>query len=508
MSCIDQLSSDAKTKLFSAIFSKNYFLWIGSGFSYNFGFGSWDDVLLAISKEIAYPLKLNVSNPLKAAELLCSYACSQLDMSEYQFNSLVAKCLLDSKKDCKDPEWTRRFRAFSPNMVVTTNWDNQLETIYDGLVNVVVRKDKSPQVSNGGRNLFKIHGDVGRPQSIVVTQSQYFSFQREDTYLNRKIYTLFSEASPVFLGYSLTDPNVSFLYDEVYAHLGEEKPPAYMVVHPSVSDQVLQESRLLFNNKNIHIIKAEIGEFLEDLSEEYKLYKKTGRRFLDEYKIIMPRLKDFFERVKSNKSVENDDALGGFSGKDSRHQAISALVEVLSNQSLYTEFGGSLLSPQNRMPYRVIDSLVGAVIWLVNKESHPSEEVREEFHKAVMELCTETDGVWDLYSAKSPFRNVLRVSPRSTSEHFLPRLEHIIKVLRWSAPAEIGKCWSTWNVYSRHLQWLSERDIIGLLDIVIDESDTTLRKSDRRWLEALSKSPNFTKKCDIKFQQLMAAFSQ
>lgn len=504
MGCIDQLSSLAKIKLFSAIFSKNYFLWIGSGFSYNFGFGSWEDVLNAISTEISYPLELNVSNPLKAAELLCSFACSHLDMDEYKFNSLVAKCLLDSKKECKDPDWTRRFRAFSPNMVVTTNWDNQLEKIYDGLVNVVVRKDKSPQVSNSGRNLFKIHGDAGRPASIVVTQSQYFSFQREDTYLNRKIYTLFSEASPVFLGYSLTDPNISFLYDEVYAHMGEEKPPAYMIVHPSVSDRVLEESKLLFSNKNIHIIKADIGEFLEDLSEEYKLYKKTTRRFLDEYRNIILRLQKVFDSVNANKEVKESEVLEIFSSKDSRHQAICAFVEILSNQSLYAEFGGHLLAPENRMPYRSIDNIVGAVIWLVNKESHPSIAVRDEFHKAVLDLCSNTDGVWDFYTAESPFQNVLRVSPRTDSEYFVPRLNHIIKVLRWSSPTEVGKCWSTWNAYCRHLGWISEADILGVIKILMDDLAVIKPKSDRRWLEKLKECPNYTQKCSVEMDRLLA----
>ncbi|RAS62855.1 hypothetical protein DET48_113131 [Vibrio diazotrophicus] len=43
MSCIEQLPEDAKMNLFASLFNENYFLWIGSGFSYNFGFGSWED---------------------------------------------------------------------------------------------------------------------------------------------------------------------------------------------------------------------------------------------------------------------------------------------------------------------------------------------------------------------------------------------------------------------------------------------------------------------------------
>jgi len=492
MSCINQLNPDVKISLFSSIYLKNYFLWIGSGFSYNFGFGSWEDVLKKIGDKIEYPLDLDVKHPLKAAELLCSFSKQEKGFDEIKFNSLVAESLLALKTDDVEPDWVRRFRAFSPNMIVTTNWDNQLETIYDNLVNVVVRKDRAPQVSNTGRNLFKIHGDVGRPASIVVTQSQYFSFQREDTYLNRKIYTLFSEASPIFLGYSLTDPNIGFLYDEVYAHLGEEKPPAFMVVHPTVDDKVLQESKLLFKDKNIHIIKAEIGEFLEDLSSEFREYKKSGKRFFVEHGNINERLKEIVGLIIGNKPVSKDDVLKRFNNRDSRQQSVKALVEILSNQLLYVEFGGKLLSPENIMSYREIDQIVNSIILLVNEDGYPDQVVRENFYTSVMRLCSKSEGVWDFYSAKQPFYNVLRISPGVESSIYDERISHIIEILRWSGKGQLGKCWDTWDVFCKHIDWFSETDIEGIL-IKMEEHDYSFyRKSDQTWLSKLKDCKNIT----------------
>ncbi|EHR6782978.1 SIR2 family protein [Vibrio parahaemolyticus] len=493
MSCIEQLQEDAKTSLFASLFNENYFLWIGSGFSYNFGFGSWEDVLHKISEKIDYPLELDVTNPLKAAELLCSYAVHHLEYDEYKFNSLVSSSLLELKKNGVKPDWVRRFRAFSPKTIVTTNWDDQLESIFDDLVNVVVRKDKSPQVSNKGRNIFKIHGDVGRPSSIVVTQSQYFSFQREDTYLNRKIYTLFSEASPVFLGYSLTDPNISFLYDEVYAHLGEDKPPAFMVVHPSVKDEVLEESKLLFQNKNIHIIKAEIGEFLEDLSVEYREYKKSTKRFFVEHANIKERLVEIIDSIIEKNPVKQKAVLKIFNNKESRQQAVKALVEVLDNQNIYKEFGGDLLSPENRMSYREIDQIVETIIWMTNKNGYPSPEVKEQFYDSVMELCAKSDGVWDFYSARKPFTNILRISPGLESKIFADRIDHIVSILRWSGRGQLGKCWATWDEYCSRLDWFNDHDIDEILTELKDGGRFPYRDSDRNWLEKLKKSKNSTK---------------
>lgn len=249
MSCLEQLPADKKKSLLSSIFSKSYFLWIGSGFSYNFGYPSWGSVLDEVGKKIKYPFKLNTTQPLRAAELLLSYSRSESGLDEYHFNSLIAQSISDLRTTYKEPKWLKRFKLFTPNVIVTTNWDSVLEEVFDYIPNKIIRKDPFPKVSTKGRNIFKIHGDMGKPESIVVSQSQYFSFQREDTYLNRKIYTLFSEMSPIFIGYSLSDPNIGFLYEEALAHLGDNSPPAFMVIHSEVEDKYSTKPSIYLKQK-------------------------------------------------------------------------------------------------------------------------------------------------------------------------------------------------------------------------------------------------------------------
>ncbi|EMZ9465819.1 SIR2 family protein [Escherichia coli] len=304
MSCLDQLSSENKKSLLSSVFSKSYFLWIGSGFSYNFGYPSWGAVLEEIAKRIEYPLKLDSSQPLRAAELLLSYAMSESSIKEYDFNSLVARTIIDLKTETKEPRWLKRFKLFAPNTIVTTNWDEVLEETFEHMANKIIRKDPFPKVSTKGKNIFKIHGDVGKPDSIVITQSQYFSFQREDTYLSRKIYTLFSEMSPIFIGYSLTDPNIGFLYEEALAHLHGKNPPAFMVIHPDANPLTFEETKYLFKSKNIHLIKATIEDFLADLSQEYKSFKESPHRFNLEHEHVLPKIKTIMDTVTKGKKIK------------------------------------------------------------------------------------------------------------------------------------------------------------------------------------------------------------
>ncbi len=504
MSCLKQLSEEQKKYLLSSIFTKNHFFWIGSGFSYNFGYPSWGNVLNEVATKIKYPMPLNVDQPLRAAELLLNYSTSESEIEEYDFNALVAESVTNLKTDTKDPKWLKRFKHFAPNVIVTTNWDEVLEEIFDHTPNKIVRKDPQPKVSNNGRNIFKIHGDVGRPESIVVTQSQYFCFQREDTYLSRKIYTLFSEMSPIFIGYSLTDPNISFLYEEALAHLHGNNPPAFMVIHPDVDETVFNETKYLFKTKNIHLIKATIEDFFSELAQNFKDFKNTPASFSLEHKVVIDKLTKILAKIISGKKTDYDKIKEQFPKEDSSHALIKALIHLMKNPVLYTYFGGKLLSPDNIIPYREFDSLVGIIITLCNLHSYPDEVTKSSFHEVVVSMGTETSGVWDFNYAATPFENILRIHPKKGTEVFNKKIEHIINIMRWSAPSEIGKCWATWNTFKNRVNWVSDEELASIIDKLENDANFIYQEKDKRWLEVLSKRDKMTKRQKLKITSLIS----
>ncbi|HDS6504661.1 TPA: SIR2 family protein [Enterobacter asburiae] len=503
MSCLEQLSKEQKKSLLSSVFSKSYFLWIGSGFSYNFGYPTWGKVLEDVSDKVKYPLELNVTQPLRAAELLLNYALSESDIDEYEFNSLVAKSITDLKTKHKEPRWLKRFKLFSPNTIVTTNWDEVLEEIFDHMPNKIIRKDPYPKVSSKGRNIFKIHGDVGKPSSIVITQSQYFSFQREDTYLSRKIYTLFSEMSPIFIGYSLTDPNIGFLYEEALAHLHGNNPPAFMVIHPDADEKTFEETKYLFKSKNIHLIKASIEEFLADLSSEFQEFKDSPQRFNLEYENILPKLRPIMEVVTNGKRFKKKELEDNFPQKDASNALVNAIIDILKKPILYIQFGGKLLSPDNIIPYREFDALVDVVIVLCNKHGYPSELSRSEFHTAVVNMCIDTNGVWDFNHAAMPFANIIRISPETGTKNFNRKMRHVIEIMRWSSPSNIGTCWATWSVFKEKQNWINEHEVNGLISTLEKDKEFKYQPRDKMWLEILKKCPNATKEHIARIDKLI-----
>lgn len=57
-------------------------------------------------------------------------------------------------------------------------------------------------------DIYQVHGSVDHPPSIIATTEDYYRFINSPTYFSRKIFTLMSENTTVFLGYALGDSNL------------------------------------------------------------------------------------------------------------------------------------------------------------------------------------------------------------------------------------------------------------------------------------------------------------
>ncbi|WP_069222595.1 SIR2 family protein [Burkholderia vietnamiensis] len=109
------------------------------------------------------------------------------------------------------------FKKIVVDGIVTTNWDGLLEALFSDYKVYIGQEELLFAQIQGIGEIYKIHGCFTRPDSLVLTSSDYDEFHRRNPYLASKLLTFFVENPIVFLGYSLTDKNI---LDIVHSILG------------------------------------------------------------------------------------------------------------------------------------------------------------------------------------------------------------------------------------------------------------------------------------------------
>lgn len=255
------------TRLLDKVRDKEVVLWIGAGFSRCAGFPSGYEMLQKIKSTCTQQeqKKLNEYNLLpdftdkfvrlrggKKTDLICILK----DIFQVRITDEMLK---NHKKLNNIPQI---------QTIITTNYDRLIEEAY-GLDNIdIVRRDKDiPIVRKGKRRLYKIHSDFDNIEDLVITRQDYTKFfgEKMDSLLWSHIKSIISEKSILFIGYSLEDQNVDFLFQEIMNKLGDLLKESFVVI----PDMEREEIRLL-NSKGITYIDAKGEELIDVLEKDIK----------------------------------------------------------------------------------------------------------------------------------------------------------------------------------------------------------------------------------------------
>jgi hypothetical protein len=311
------------------LLNNNLALFIGAGFSRVFGYPSWGDLLRSIINEH------ELNGKLKSTSLFSFVGEEEFDNAE-DINDVILEKLLGvdylrlagyidhilesdrgisihtavGEKITKYEELRRKtdevqriidfFQTWKVYLddIITTNYDTNIEYCLDNEVSTIHRNLDSLNSITHKNKVFKIHGcinDIEAENStgIIITEKDYNNFKSKNKYLFYKVYSFFTEKKIVFIGYSINDPNIrSLLNDVIEENDGKVGLQIYWVTRDKLKDldkeyyekyfklKIIEEVEIvdffkLLNrriNKNIElkeIVNAEIEEYSKAFIDNY-----------------------------------------------------------------------------------------------------------------------------------------------------------------------------------------------------------------------------------------------
>jgi hypothetical protein len=144
----------------------------------------------------------------------------------YPLRKIIAQIIGEQEpiQDFEKKKELNELGKIIPTAIITTNYDKLLEKTFGNLCDVCVGQDIIFSDRNSQRKtIYKIHGSISNPESIVITQEDYDRFMETSKYLYAKLMTLFWENPIVFMGYSISDENVKNVLDTMLEVMTDEQ---------------------------------------------------------------------------------------------------------------------------------------------------------------------------------------------------------------------------------------------------------------------------------------------
>jgi hypothetical protein len=155
-----------------------------------------------------------------------------------------------------------------PKVVITTNYDK----IYDNYCTITtgsategynVSKYYEDHLVSDLRSpvriIIKAHGCVSDPGKIILTKSQYFEARKKFMSFYQVLDSLFLSNTILFIGYSLNDPDIALILENVNIK-APSLHPHYFVMEDNVNSIIKKSNQ---NSYNLEFIEFPAGDFSE-----------------------------------------------------------------------------------------------------------------------------------------------------------------------------------------------------------------------------------------------------
>lgn len=256
-------------------------IFIGAGLSQGAGLPSWEGLLndlIVLAEKVSY--KPNHDFIESCKELLnqpSKYLLLAQELKDFLQDSFRKYIIETYADNCPPPtEDHLKIINYPYQFIITTNYDTLLENafvkVHGKQAKVHSFKD-SPDIAydlwNGRPFILKAHGDANKSQQgIILTEKDYRQILFQEKGYQSILQSLFTTKTILFLGSSLSDPELKLLLSFIHSSFHGGGPTHYALISEKEMNNVEAESWR--KNFNIQIIPyspenkhTEVSEFID-----------------------------------------------------------------------------------------------------------------------------------------------------------------------------------------------------------------------------------------------------
>lgn len=312
-------------------FNTTPFLFIGSGFSRRYlNTPTWEQLLqemishLNLSKPYEY-YKSNSNSHFPSLATLIGEEFNEIWWSDEKFKLSredfgkiarskfspikyeISKYLENFNQVTKDDTINKEIKLLKKiniDGIITTNWDNFCELVFPNFNSFIGQEELIFSELYSIGEIYKIHGGISDPNSLVLTADDYQEFDQRNTYLAAKLLTLFIENPIIFIGYSLDDRNVQEILKSIVKCLikdNTEKLRDRLIFcqwTPESIETKITDSSMLILDTIIPIKLIKLNNFIDLYTVLANNKKRIPIKVLRQMKGMV------YDFVKNNKSKE------------------------------------------------------------------------------------------------------------------------------------------------------------------------------------------------------------
>lgn len=333
-------------------FKRAPFLFVGSGMSRRYlNIEDWNGLLNRFAESIGIEYQYLLSSaeqnlPMVASELAERFHTKWWEEEEYEksrkkyknsctdrdsalkieISHYIKGCISNLTKDSDLIEEISLLKKVVIDGIITTNWDNFLESLFTDFKTYVGQNELIFSSPQGIGEIYKIHGCSSQPNSLVLTERDYESFEKRNPYLAAKLLTIFTEHPVIFLGYSLQDENILKILDSISSCLTSENIKKlqdrliFIQWNPDATETKFINETISVNGIRIPVKSIIVSNFKSTFTALSQIERKFPARMLRQlkehvYDLVIDNDKQsklFVQNIDSDtKNIENLEVVFG-----------------------------------------------------------------------------------------------------------------------------------------------------------------------------------------------------